>query len=196
MQLLINGQPVDITLEQEKTVGEVLQSFETEAAANGATTVGINLNGTNVPAESFENILKEPLTDNTVLDLTVITKTETVDTLKAISAELDASEKSLSDIAVLLQSGKEAEAAALITKLATNCDILCHTAAMASLFPEIYKTITIEGQHLNEFFRDFLPVLADFENAMKDKDSVTVGDLAEYEIAPRLKSVTQALSQI
>ena len=55
MQLKINGQPVDVTLENEKTVGDVLKSFESEAARNDATTVAIWLNGREISADKFDD---------------------------------------------------------------------------------------------------------------------------------------------
>ena len=41
MELFVNGEKIDITLEDEKTVGEVLKSFEKEAEKSEATTIGI-----------------------------------------------------------------------------------------------------------------------------------------------------------
>ena len=50
--------------------------------------------------------------------------------------------------------------------------------------------------NLQAFFEEFSPILKDFEGAMESKDSVTVGDLSEYEISPRLKNVIQALQSL
>ena len=51
MDLYINGQKLDITLEDEKTVGDVLRSFEKTAAQNKCATVGIQIDGKQVNAE-------------------------------------------------------------------------------------------------------------------------------------------------
>lgn len=39
----------------------------------------------------------------------------------------------------------------------------------------------------------FLPILSDFENALKTSDTVGIQDIAEYEIKPRLDSLTETL---
>ncbi|MBQ2080381.1 MAG: hypothetical protein II461_01290, partial [Treponema sp.] len=39
-------------------------------------------------------------------------------------------------------------------------------------------------------------ILKDFETAMQDKDTVTVGDLSEYEISPRLTMISEAVGQL
>jgi hypothetical protein len=46
---------------------------------------------------------------------------------------------------------------------------------------------------VSDFFADLTPVLSEFEEALKANDTVLVGDLAEYEICPRLKLASKAL---
>ena len=194
MVLKVNGQPVDVTLEDEKTVGDVLKSFEDAISQNDATTVGIVLDGVTVSPDAFDEILGKELEDKTSLELTVLSKGEIISALKDISAKMSA--LSLGEIPVLLQAGKDKEAAALIDSLATECDAFFHTATMSSLFPDVYGKPEIDGTDFLGFFKDFLQILSDFKDAMEGNDTVTVGDLAEYEIGPRLKAVTQAITTL
>lgn len=194
MFLKVNGQDVDVTLEDEKTVGDVLKSFEDAASQNEATTVKILLDGEQVSPDKFDSILDYPLGENTTLDLTVLTKGQLVDSLKDISERI--SKLSLGDIPVLLQAGKDKEVSSIIESLAADCNAFFHTATMTSLFPELYGKLTIDGSAFLDFFKDFLPILSDLKDAMEGNDTVTVGDLAEYEISPRLKAITQAISTL
>lgn len=194
MRLNVNGQDIDVTLEDEKTVGDVLKSFETAASENEATTVRIVLDGEVVSPERFDEILDRPLEDKTSLELTVLTKGQLIDSLKDVSERIG--RLSLEDIPVLLQGGKDKEAAAIIDSLASDCNAFFHTASMASLFPELYGKLAIDGADFMDFFKDFLSILSDFKDAMEGNDTVTVGDLAEYEIEPRLKAVMKAISAL
>ncbi len=194
MLLKVNGQTIDVTLEDEKTVGDVLKSFEDEASQNEATTVKIVLDGESVSPDVFESILDKPLEEKTSIELTVLTKSQIIESLKGISEEI--LQLKLEDIPVLLQGGKDKEVASIIDKLANDCDVFFHTATMSSLFPEVYGKLTIGGETFIDFFKDFLPILSDFKDAMEANDTVTVGDLAEYEIEPRLKAVTQAIETL
>lgn len=194
MRLNVNGQDIDVTLEDEKTVGDVLKSFETAASENEATTVRIVLDGEAVSPERFDEILDRPLEDKTSLELTVLTKGQLIDSLKDVSERIG--RLSLEDIPVLLQGGKDKEAAAIIDSLASDCNAFFHTASMASLFPELYGKLAIDGADFMDFFKDFLSILSDFKDAMEGNDTVTVGDLAEYEIEPRLKAVMKAISAL
>lgn len=194
MRLNVNGQDIDVTLEDEKTVGDVLKSFETAASENEATTVRIVLDGEAVSPERFDEILDRPLEDKTSLELTVLTKGQLIDSLKDVSERIG--RLSLEDIPVLLQGGKDKEAAAIIDSLASDCNAFFHTASMASLFPELYGKLAIDGADFMDFFKDFLSILSDFKDAMEGNDTVTVGDLAEYEIEPRLKAVMKAIAAL
>lgn len=194
MRLNVNGQDIDVTLEDEKTVGDVLKSFETAASENEATTVRIVLDGEAVSPDRFDEILDRPLEDKTSLELTVLTKGQLIDSLKDVSERIG--RLSLEDIPVLLQGGKDKEAAAIIDSLASDCNAFFHTASMASLFPELYGKLTIDGADFMDFFKDFLSILSDFKDAMEGNDTVTVGDLAEYEIEPRLKAVMKAIAAL
>ena len=74
MHLRVNGENVDITLDNEKTVGDFLKSFESEAAKNQATTTKIKLNGKTIPAEDIDSILETELTADTLIELDVVSK--------------------------------------------------------------------------------------------------------------------------
>ena len=52
----------------------------------------------------------------------------------------------------------------------------------------------MDGKDLSDFFEDFYGILKDFEQALSEKDTVTVGDLAEYEISPRLQQIIDSLN--
>jgi len=82
---------------------------------------------------------------------------------------------------------------AYLLPLADNIEVFCRTASLASLFPDTYSAIVVDGKQVSDFFADLTPVLSEFEEALKANDTVLVGDLAEYEICPRLKLASKAL---
>ena len=50
--------------------------------------------------------------------------------------------------------------------------------------------------NFNDFFKEFSPVLLDYEQALQSNDTVLIGDLSEYEICPRLQAISEALKNI
>ena len=194
MQLKVHGENVDITLEGEKTVGEILKSFEAEASKNEATTTNIILNGKEVAADEFEKILGEPILDDTSIDLTVVSRTALVRNFKESGKKLEGIQAELGSVSTLLQSGKDAQVGKIITALADEISNFLHIARLSSLFPEFYNSLEAGGKDIGQFLEDFMPFLKDFEEALGSKDTVTVGDIAEYEISPRLQQMAEAVA--
>lgn len=196
MEFYVNGEKIDITLENEKTVSDVLKSFEEEAAKNDATTIGIKINGESVPAGDFEKVVGQELKNDTKIELNVLSKGNLLDRLATSKARFDELSTKMSDVPVALQSGKDKEANTMIAVLADAIDEFCHTATLCALFPELYNALVIDGKSITEFFEEFAPIVADFEQSLESKDTVTSGDLCEYEIAPRLTSIAASIAAI
>ncbi len=194
MNVTVNGNAVDITLEDERTVGDVLRGLETAFAQNNATTIGITLNGTSISADAFDAAAQTPLADDTAIDVTVVSED---DIKAAFAAEAETSRviaAKLEQIPVQLQSGKDKDANAIISQLADLVDSVCHTASLAALFPSIFEKLSIAGKSVSEFFAEFSDILNNFRQALEDKDNVLIGDLAEYEISPRLTALADAIA--
>ncbi len=194
MNVTVNGNAVDITLEDERTVGDVLRGLETAFAQNNATTIGITLNGTSISADAFDAAAQTPLADDTAIDVTVVSED---DIKTAFAAEAETSRviaAKLEQIPVQLQSGKDKDANAIISQLADLVDSVCHTASLAALFPSVFEKLSIAGKSVSEFFAEFSDILNNFRQALEDKDNVLIGDLAEYEISPRLTALADAIA--
>lgn len=196
MEFYVNNEKLDIILENEKTVGDVLKSFEAECEKNNATTISITLNGKNIGAEEFDAIFDEPLTDTTKLELTIITKDDILASFNNQLTDCQELSDSFLEFPVKLQSGKDKEATVMISKLADFIEKFCHTATLSALFADIYTKLTIDGKNVNEFFQEFSQILNDFEQAIASKDTVLMGDLAEYEISPRLQALATTIGNI
>ena len=196
MEFYVNNEKLDIVLETEKTVGDVLKSFEEECAKNDATTINITLDGKNISAQEFDSIFNQPLKDDTKLELVIITKAEVKSAFEEEKKDCLALSKDLLELPVKLQGGKDKEATTLIARLADFIENFCHVTTLSALFPEIYKKLNIDGKSVNDFFQDFSQILNDFEQAIASKDTVLMGDLAEYEISPRLQSICTTIEGI
>lgn len=194
MNFYVNGNKLDITLENEKTVGDVLKGFEEEAEKNDATTVSIELNGNVIDAEKLDEAFSQELNESTDLRLQVISKNDITQNFALNAENFMKISEGLQNISVLLQSGKEKDANEIIENLANEIDRFCHTATLSALFPDTYRKIIIDGNDLGTFFGEFTPIFKDFKDAMEAKDTVTVADLAEYEISPRLEQIAKAIA--
>lgn len=195
MEFYLNEEKIDVTIESEKTVGDVFKSFELLCEENQAAVIGIVLDGKNITAEEFDVISKQELKDSMIFNFNVVTKTAIQESFTKLSELFTELADKMIQIPVELQSGKDKDAHNSIKTLADSIENFCHIAALASLFEE-YTNVTIDDMPFADFFAQFSPVLNDFEQALKDNDTVTVGDLAEYEICPRLQAIAKTLKAL
>lgn len=195
MDFYINDEKIDITIEDEKTVGDVLKSFEITCEESEAAVIGIVIDGVQVTADIFDEYAAKALSDSMKFEFSVVTKQNIKDSFMHLSTLFRQLAEKMQQVPVELQSGKARNAHDSIKTLADSIEEFCHVAALASLFKE-YTDVKINDMPFGEFFKEFSPILTDFEEALKSNDTVSVGDLSEYEICPRLESIAQALEGI
>ena len=75
MEIKINEKPVDITLESEKTIGDVLTGIEKWISESGHRLTSFYINGKSVLLSEIENVFKKDISD--VLTLEVYTSSVT-----------------------------------------------------------------------------------------------------------------------
>ncbi len=196
MKIFINGQEADITLDSEKNLGDVLTSFESECAKNKATTVNIVVDGEEVSADAFDTFTQKPVEAISTLELTTITEDDVLLSFKDIATRFGELIEDMKLISLQFQNGQDKKALVTVTQLADTVDYFCKATALSTLFPEKFADINIDGVAIQDFFGDFMAILTDFEEAFKNSDSVMLGDLAEYEITPRIESIISMIDSI
>ena len=195
VEFKINGQPVDVKIEDEETVGDVLNSFERFCEENEASVIGIRMDGKSITADNFDEESAKPLSGSERFEFTVITKEEIKMSFVRLSELFGDLAEKMEEIPSELQNGRNREVTESIKKLADSIDQFSHTAALATLYPETFSDMAIDGKNFNEFFAEFSPILKDFEDALQNNDTVMIGDLSEYEICPRLRAISEAFKQ-
>ena len=196
MDFYVNGEKIDVKLEDEKTIGDVLKSFEVTCEENNAAVIGISIDGKTITADIFDEESKKELSENTKIEFSIINVETIKDSFASLANLFNELSTKMEEVPVLLQKNETKLASESITKLADSINHFCHLAALASLFPETFTNTTIDGMNFNDFFKDFSPILADFEQALQNNDTVMIGDLAEYEICPRLQKISESLKNL
>lgn len=193
IELYINGQKIDVQIEDEETIGDVLHSFELTCEENKAAVIGILVDGKQITADIFDEESVKPLEKNTKFEFSIVTENDIKASYTKLSELFNELANQMEEVPVELQNGKNLEVSQSIKNVADSIEQFCHIATLASLFPETFTNTSINGMSFQEFFNDFSPILADFEEALKNNDQVMIGDLSEYEICPRLQAISQAL---
>ncbi len=101
--------------------------------------------------------------------------------------------RELADLPVLLQTGKEAQAMKAVLFFIEIFN------KVIRVIPELRRrgmdtgSIAVGGQGMPEFYQSFNEVLRELTEAFEHKDVVLIGDLAEYEVLPRMRSFFAAM---
>lgn len=196
MKIYINGQEADITLDTEQNLGDVLKSFEMECERNKATTINIVVNGQDLSASDFDTAIHKPIEEIERLEMTTITEDDVLASLQDIAKHFSQITDDLKMISIQFQNGQDKLAFATVTKLADTVDYFCKATALSSLFPDRFSHMSVDGIKVQDFFEDFSSVLTEFEEAFKKSDSIMLGDLAEYEITPRIESIVAMIDSL
>ena len=118
---------------------------------------------------------------------------ELIKTTKALKL----SQAEINDISVMLQTGKDREALNSIIKfseLSQKTVRLYPLLKNAEIFD--FEEILINDIKLSEYYNDLNEILSELIEAFTANDSVLIGDLLEYEVAPRLESLIGAFERI
>jgi hypothetical protein len=114
--------------------------------------------------------------------------------LGTIRSLIEALVQRLKDLPLDIQTGKDSRAAetmGLFSTLAEKLFRLFNLLKVEGLFPE---NLTVEGVPVQNYIEEFGSTLKDLIRAYEGRDTVLVGDLAEYELAPRLLQFYTAIS--
>lgn len=193
MKLQLNGNELGFTLEDEKTVGDILRSLEVECEKNNATIVRISINGSDVAADKIDELNSLLIENTEIAEVTTVSSVDILQSMKDLIPEVEKVTSCLEELPVILQSGDLNKAGTVIQSFTDCFDILCHLATLTALFPSVFSSRKIDDMSISEFIKSFSPILSDFENAFSSSDTVLTGDLAEYELKPRLESYISAV---
>jgi hypothetical protein len=272
VNITINGKQADITIERERTIGEVLAGLENWLTGSGHRLSGLTVDGEAVDAPSLDVFFDRELTTVTAMDIQTSSWAEhAVQSVRSLHGGVRDLENSaygdreslwklwaalpeaqflrvempelyglaektfaeegyppgelgnvleerlrelenprgelgnsgplvealaqrLRDLPLDIQTGKDlraAETMGIFSTLAEKLIRLFNMLKVEGLFPE---NLTVGGVPAPEYIGAFDATLKDLIHAYEERDTVLVGDLAEYELAPRLLQFYSAMS--
>ena len=191
MDVILDGVNLDITIENEKIIGDILKALERELELNSATMVEVTADNIVISAEKLDSFFETPIDKVKTLEVKSVTSNEVADILKHLFATFEDLAAKLEEIPVQLQKNEDKTAMNTVTELADALSLLFQTIPYVNLFSETFDSLTIESKRLSSFASEFPSLLEDFRQAVESNDTVLIGDLAEYEIAPRLRQLSK-----
>ena len=193
MVIKINGEKLSYTLENEKTVGEVLGSIEEACCREHETIVQVAVDGKELNSHELDLLFKRPVDADITIELSTFSGAEIRRYMKELTQELSDYAENFEQIPVYMQTGKDVQALKLLGAFSETLNELYRSLLLSDI-TELPINIQIEGKSVHEYQKEITTLLQDIVSSIDEKDIIQVGDLAEYELAPLVKTLINGVS--
>lgn len=123
--------------------------------------------------------------------------TNPFDELKLTANALKEVVPKLPEVSILLQTGRDKEAMNSIIEFAEISEKLIRLyRVLKDRGYTGFEDTTIEDQSFSDFYNELNGIFRELEEAFNSRDSVLIGDLLEYEVAPRTEKLIAYISAI
>ncbi len=114
------------------------------------------------------------------------------DAIHEITGKLRTSASEISEVSILLQSGKDRQAMEYVVRFSDLTQRFFRIITALGDYGKIeFSNLMIEGKKSMDFYHELRDILSQLLDAFTAQDSVLIGDLLEYEIAPRIEILTK-----
>lgn len=196
MTIHINGIESDLDLSNCMTMGEVLGLIEQNCELNGSTIVSIKIDGICLSADELDDLFNKKPEQITCVELGSASASDITDMLRRTGDELISAGTLLETLPVLLQTGKDQTGIEHIKVFAGLVQRLSQLVPLAPILEQRIGKIEVDGIVFKDFPHILSPLLEQLVSALENRDTILAGDLAEYEIAPRLVKLGSVLRKL
>lgn len=193
MVIKINGEELAYTLEDEKTIGEVLGGIEAACRQAHETVVDVQVDGKQLTAAELDRLFAQSPDSGITIDLSTVSGESIRRYMQELVKELLAYAEEFEQIPVYMQTGKDSK----VLTLLETFSVKLHELYRAFLLPEVTELpldIRIGDKPLDSYQKEINALMQDIVSAIEEKDIIQIGDLAEYELAPLVKTLVNGVS--
>ena len=197
MNIRINGNAIEYRLDQEENLGQVLGALEHECEKNGMTITGVSVDGETFNSADLDTIFSRLPEEVANLELETMSGADIVAIIHRIGEKMTVHVGNLSEIPVLLQTGEDSRVMEAIHSFAGDFESLCQSLPLLNTISERdTATILVEDIPLEQYPAQLTPLLGELIEAIKANDTVLIGDISEYELAPKVQSLATVLTTV
>ncbi len=196
MDILINGNKIDYTIEKEKNLGEILGAIESLCEESGMTITGIRVDGSTFEADTLDPLFARDPSGIATIELDTINSQDIIGMLRDFGNRMSGFVPQLKEIPVQLQTGKDMTVLETIHRFSLDLQGLYQVLPLIPLAGLPGEISAVDGIPFGEYPSELAPVLSELIKALEIKDTVLAGDLSEYELAPRIERLGMALSAV
>ena len=193
MIIKINGEELSYTLENEKTLGEVLGGIEEACCREHETIVQVTVDGKELASQELDLLFTQPVDTDITIELSTFSGAEIRNYMKGLTQDLSKYADDFEQIPVYMQTGKDVQALNLLGTFSEKLNELYRSLLLSDI-TQLPIDIQIEEKSIHEYQKEITALLHDIVSSIEEKDIIQVGDLAEYELAPLVKTLINGVS--
>lgn len=196
MEIYINGHMIDYIRENESTLGEILGSLESECEKSGMTITAIRVDDRELAASELDGLFALEPEKVSKIELETISGQDIQAMLRELGSEFAQCVTPLMDVPIQLQTGKELAVMETINQFSMRLEHLYRLLPLLPLGKFEPEDLLVASTPLSDLPGVLSPVLEELLGALKNRDTILVGDLSEYELAPKIEELSAVLSAL
>lgn len=195
MNIKLNGQKLELKLENEMTIGDVLGSIEEACRQKQNTITQVCANGKELNLNELDDLFQQPIKEDISIELFTTSGNDIKELLKELGQIFVKNSDEIENIPIKVQTGNDIEVIKIIEDFSLNLTKLYSTAKLFDI-AEINEDFLFGDMTLSEYQKEIASHLDSIIHAIEDTDTVEISDIAEYELAPLVKKLGNGLLSI
>ena len=198
MKIVIDGYEDLVMPEGDETLGQLLVELEKWIKDNKRVIVQIRLEGKPLSKKEKEAILQKKVSEFKVLELFTANPWQwAISSLSQMREYLPEIAMDMEKVSLLIQKGDYKKAFSLLDSCINLWNwVNENLEKIEKTFALDYTQILFKRGRLIDKIREFLELIEETNRALKNSDFLTVADILEYELAPRIREEQEIVGEI
>jgi len=198
MKIVIDGCKDLVIADENETLGQLIIQLEKWIRDNKRVIVQAKLEGKSLPEKDKKVLLNRKVSEFKILELSTANLWQwAVDSLEDIKIYLPEIARQMEKVSFLIQQGDCRSAFSLLGRYTGLWDEINEALAkIEKIFALDYTQILLKEEKTSYETRQIVQFLKKAKRAIKDNDLLTLADVLEYELAPRISEDKKVVEEM
>lgn len=198
MKVVVDGFEDLVIPEENETLGELLIQLEEWIKSNKRIIVQVKLEGKLLSEKDKRILFNKKVSEFEILELFTANLWQwAINLLQEIKIYLPEIAKKMEKVSFLIQQGNCKNAFSLLERYIGLWDEVNEALAkIEKIFALDYTKILLKKNASYEMMKELMQFLEEAKRAIKDSDFLTLADILEYELAPRIGEEKKLVEEI
>lgn len=198
MKIVIDGYENLVIADENEILGELLVQLEDWIKRNKRVIVQTKLEGKSLSKEDKKVLFNRKVSEFKILELFTANLWQwAINSLEEIKVYLPEIAEQMERVSFLIQQGNCRSAFSLLDRYTGLWDEINEALRkIEKIFALDYTQIFLKEERTPYRMREFVQFLEEAKRAIKDNDLLTLADVLEYELAPRIREEKKLVEEM